>query len=1287
VAFLAEAISSIGEFKKIELPSETTTGKKDNETLPVVPLGECEYENNGKEEKTNDNKTSCKISSEGGQPQHEDLFLIRGVTNTSYLRTRVGEFYDGSWSVDSDAPRTYGGEYVEYRVPQYDQAYSTYFTVKPLIPLQGLIPAPIYTNQIHIERELIIYPNLQLYWLETSSNETYGISSTKYIYDEEVLRASEPLYSGTLLQIPEALKNRLEPLALEIAGGLTSPYDKLEAIESYLRANYVYDLNYTKAPPGTDPVEWFLFHEKRGVCANFNSAFVLLARSIGLPARLVTGYAVDPDAGYQVVNSKQAHVWAETPFKDVGWITFDATAEGRQCRQCVGGGGQRDGEQGEGECRECDKLFNEDQSNMVDVDVLISSEGGSNSSCQLFYIYGKPYTSYLRSKVGEVYDGLWRPLEYGYRDFDEITFVTPSITGYSGSDTHSFIVEPNATMGGFLPHAQHTTELHLGYPIRYYSEQDTYFTSSIFNTSYQTIYRNYFFEPELLQTAQPIYSEPYLQVPEDLKTRLAPLALNITTSSTTPYDKLKMIESYLRANYVYDLNYTKAPPGTDPVEWFLFHEKRGVCANFNSAFVLLARSIGLPARLVTGYAVDPDSEYQVVMCRNRHTWSEAPFESLGWITFDATAACPSCIKESSSEGYRYKTPTLTEITYLDSPGVKGLTFNVQGRVQDIGDNPIDDLKVIIYLNEVKDQPDLVCGKGSTIDGLFNIACQIPLNMSNGYFNVQANCLGNELYEPSWSDPPIKIITKTVTSFQAPEKVIEGRPFKVSGNITSWKTGISLVDTECRITTPSNIYIFKTGEAGRVNHTLSLDSAGLHQLNLLYTGSEFFLASNNTKNVRVIPLTVSSTVPQTLIRGENFTFMGKVHAEDLPGDNENIYIHLNGTAIASLVTDERGEFSYTFKVHETSKLGNVTVMYQLDSGFKKTYLTKIMARTEILMQTLEYADHQNPFNITTTVTNDLGQPLSQENLIWGIQSLNSSESFTLITNPQGETRKLFNFTKISAPTTLYVNATYKGNKYYLESFNEQTIPISFSQVRAQNTLPWWLETRYLVIGAAILLTAITSAVYYYKIRKRKKKQDTPQEESTQITPVTIQPEISGPNFELSFPQIKPPLPLVWEIDEPLILNIKVNKEDLQDDVTLRCGTDHQEKIEFTDGHASTTIVFREKGIFPIQLFHGLDSKKPQNSVNIKIVEYREEIIYLYKEWFRRNQESISGGRKHTARDFMYFLLEHHQGIDVGRLDKAITLFEIADYSTHDVNREDYETFYTNHQSLGEKPLEE
>jgi transglutaminase-like putative cysteine protease len=134
----------------------------------------------------------------------------------------------------------------------------------------------------------------------------------------------------------------------------------------------------------------------------------------------------------------------------------------------------------------------------------------------------------------------------------------------------------------------------------------------------------------------------YLQLPDSIPERVLSLALDLTATSPTPYDRAKAIETYLRS-YPYTLAVPPVPTGRDVVDYFLFDLKKGYCDYYASAMVVLARAAGLPARLVNGYAsgtYDMQNARYIVEEGDAHAWPEIYFTGIGWIEFEPTAALP-----------------------------------------------------------------------------------------------------------------------------------------------------------------------------------------------------------------------------------------------------------------------------------------------------------------------------------------------------------------------------------------------------------------------------------------------------------------------------------------------------------------------------------------------------------------------------------------------------------------------------------------------------------------------
>jgi transglutaminase-like putative cysteine protease len=134
-------------------------------------------------------------------------------------------------------------------------------------------------------------------------------------------------------------------------------------------------------------------------------------------------------------------------------------------------------------------------------------------------------------------------------------------------------------------------------------------------------------------------AERYLQLPS-MPPGVAELSQEITAAAETPYDKARAIEAYLR-RLPYDLDVPMPPADRDVVDYFLFDLRRGYCDYFATAMAVMARTVGLPARLATGYTMgryDYGQGRYVVSGLNAHAWVEVHFPGYGWIEFEPTPA-------------------------------------------------------------------------------------------------------------------------------------------------------------------------------------------------------------------------------------------------------------------------------------------------------------------------------------------------------------------------------------------------------------------------------------------------------------------------------------------------------------------------------------------------------------------------------------------------------------------------------------------------------------------------
>ncbi|MFQ5839372.1 MAG: DUF3488 and DUF4129 domain-containing transglutaminase family protein [Candidatus Methylomirabilales bacterium] len=134
---------------------------------------------------------------------------------------------------------------------------------------------------------------------------------------------------GKYLQLPP-LSPRFHALAREIVGDATEAWEKARRIDVYLSTRFTYSLDIDPVTQ-SNPVEDFLFVNKRGHCEYFATAMAVLLRAVEVPARVVNGFQQgewNEFGRYFTVRQRDAHSWVEAYMPGQGWRTFDPSPRG-----------------------------------------------------------------------------------------------------------------------------------------------------------------------------------------------------------------------------------------------------------------------------------------------------------------------------------------------------------------------------------------------------------------------------------------------------------------------------------------------------------------------------------------------------------------------------------------------------------------------------------------------------------------------------------------------------------------------------------------------------------------------------------------------------------------------------------------------------------------------------------------------------------------------------------------------------------------------------------------------
>ncbi len=257
-----------------------------------------------------------------------------------------------------------------------------------------------------------------------------------------------------------------------------------------------------------------------------------------------------------------------------------------------------------------------------------------------------PY--YWRSLTYEIYDGSgWQTGE------TESTLLRRDVPALQPLSAHERIIRQSVRhvrdgaglvyAAGNLMRVNQTAEVAWRPP----GSREDYFGATVRSNSYwsDSILPT-FTAADLLQSSaeSPLQVNPvYLALPDTIPDRVGDLADEITAQQATPFGKAQALESYLRT-FPYSLDIPQPPAGRDIVDYFLFELQTGYCDYYATSLVVMARAVGLPARLAIGYAsglYDAGNGRYVVSEADAHSWVEIFFPEFGWIPFEPTAGLPA----------------------------------------------------------------------------------------------------------------------------------------------------------------------------------------------------------------------------------------------------------------------------------------------------------------------------------------------------------------------------------------------------------------------------------------------------------------------------------------------------------------------------------------------------------------------------------------------------------------------------------------------------------------------
>ena len=643
----------------------------------------------------------------------------------------------------------------------------------------------------------------------------------------------------------------------------------------------------------------------------------------------------------------------------------------------------------------------------------------------VFEVRGAAHTAYLRTAVGDIYEnGRWRQLDPAAMQYEALSaipdMVESSVLQRSGPFStipperldYSLLVRNETTLDrtytdvirlsslsparhippGTVPTSPQLQSLSAKGRVLPFSK--TFVTNDFLESYEWTSHIPHFAERQMVWASAG--TDPtYTQLPDDLPPRIAELAVEITEGHFGPFEQARAIATYLVNNYAYSFAASQRdfpPPGRDPVDWFLFEHREGTCGVFSSAFVVLARSVGIPARVVSGWAIGPTAESQTVYTDQAHQWAEVAFAGLGWVEFEPTppGGAPTRARGRSRTAVYGETgaiggigggtdgsgtitiglgdgegagdgdggsltaiggpgantsdgeplpplppvfvprDTVVEITAWPTEARKGLPFTIAGTLLTTSGGLVSGLDVEIFINENKEQGGTRVGFGRADQGRFEIVIRVPREFEGGNYQLIAHAIGNSSYNESWSDPEITIYSGTEFELTGPSQWPVDTEAAFSGRLFD-ESGIAVAGYSVDVKIDDiGLPPMSTDSQGVFEFTTTFDDPGFHLIEVSFEESEFLLGNIARLPVEVtMPTRMTLEVPRQVGIRDEFLIEGILtDVRGEPLEGREVLLTVGGLFGDAIKTDEQGVFGIAYVLNDPGD-------YTVSAEFKGT----------------------------------------------------------------------------------------------------------------------------------------------------------------------------------------------------------------------------------------------------------------------------------------------------------------------------------------------------------------
>ena len=317
-----------------------------------------------------------------------------------------------------------------------------------------------------------------------------------------------------------------------------------------------------------------------------------------------------------------------------------------------------------------------------------------------------------------------------------------------------------------------------------------------------------------------------------------------------------------------------------------------------------------------------------------------------------------------------------------------------------------------------------------------------------------------------------------------------------------------------------------------------------------------------------------------------------------------------------------------------------------------------ARPRISLDTKQQVQAGRQHAVKVVLRDDHGESLGSKPLTLIYRCGELTENLTATTDDAGMAEFSIKFSE-PEDSTMTLSASYRGEELY-------------TAASAMTTLTVLTPTRFPVLQAAAVFLGLVGvgALVYLQM---KRAEEAPPEQPMSVA----ESETRSTRLTISLPQIQTPFPNVWGVNEELEVSVELTTVEGYPIVNAQIDmeVDGEPRVVSTgeEGLASTTTVSQSTRSLEISASYRVEELNTE--LDVKIVEYREEIIDLFNTKFRDARERFDKIKdNYTARELLGYLKTQTPAETHGALGEMTFIFEEASYSLHLIARESYERFY-------------